>query len=154
MKNRRFTSILNSNFIACALMIGSLASIPYASAQSKTALAEVNIPFTFQARARTMPAGTYQIDRESGYLILLRGPNHATEFVMMHGASKSHAAADHGYIVFDRYGDKYFLRQIWTVGDAYGLECSKSRAEKEALQAMNRQPPDAVELAFNAIPQH
>ena len=153
MKNTRLTSILNSSLIACALIIGSLASTQYASAQSKTALAEVKIPFAFQARAQTMPAGTYQIDRESGYLVLLRGPNHATEFVMMHGASKSRAA-DHGSIVFDRYGDKYFLRQIWTAGETDGLECQKSHAEKETLQAKNRQAPDAVELAFNSIPQH
>ena len=68
MKNTRLTSILNSSLIACALTIGSLASTQYASAQSKTALAEVKIPFAFQARAQTMPAGTYQIDRESGYI--------------------------------------------------------------------------------------
>jgi len=72
---------------------------------------------------------------------------------MMHVAVKSHAA-DHGSLVFDRYGDKYFLRQIWTAGETGGLECPKSRAEKESLEAKNNQAPSSTELAFNSVPQH
>ena len=153
MKNTRLTSILGSSFIACALTIGSLASTQSASAQSTTTVAEVNIPFAFQTPMQTLPAGTYRIDRESGALILLKGADKAG-FVQMHGATKSRAA-DHGYLVFDRYGDKYFLHQIWTAGSADGLECSKSRAEKESrLQAKNTQAPSSIELAFNSVPQH
>ena len=72
MKNTRLTSILSSSLIAGALTIGSLASTQSALAQSETALAEVNIPFSFQTATQTMPAGTYRIDQESGYLVLLR----------------------------------------------------------------------------------
>jgi hypothetical protein len=147
MKNTRLTSILSSGLIACALMIGTLASTQSASAQDSTALAQVNIPFAFQTGAQTLPAGTYRIDRGSGYLVRLQGPGQAGGFLVMHVATKSHAA-DHGTIVFDRYGDKYFLRQIWTAGTTNGLECSKSRAEKESLQAQNNQAPSSTELAF------
>ena len=152
MKNTRLTSILNSSLVVCALTIGTLASTQSASAQS-TPLAEVTIPFAFQTTTQTLPAGTYRIDRESPYLVRLQGPSNAGGFVMMHVAVKSHAA-DHGSLVFDRYGDKYFLRQIWTAGETGGLECPKSRAEKESLQAKNNQAPSSTELAFNSIPQH
>jgi hypothetical protein len=152
MKNTQLTSILGSSVIACALTIGSLASTQPASAQSGTPLAEANIPFAFQTPMQTLPAGKYRIDRESGHLILLKGPAQAG-FVEMHNARKSNAA-NHGYLVFDRYGDKYFLRQIWTAGDTDGLECPKSRAEKESLQAKNKQAPGSIELAFNPVPQH
>jgi hypothetical protein len=135
----------------CALTIGSLGSTEYASAQSGTPLAEVNIPSAFQTAIQTLPAGTYRIDRESGHLILLKGPAQAG-FVDMHPAVK-HRAADHGYLVFDRYGDKYFLRQIWTAGSTDGLECPKSRGEKESLQATNKHAPGSTEVAFNLIPQ-
>jgi hypothetical protein len=153
MKNTRLTSILNSSLIACALTIGSLASTQSASAQGNIAMAEVNIPFAFQTATRTMPAGMYRIDRESSHLVLLRGPGKAAGFVQMYGATQSRVS-DHGTIVFDHYGDKYFLRQIWTAGEKVGLECPKSRAEKETLQAKNNQAPDSIELAFNSIPQH
>jgi hypothetical protein len=153
MKNTRLTSILGSSLIACALTIGTLASTQSASAQASTALAEVNIPFAFQTTNQTLPAGMYRIDRESGYLVRLQGPDRTGGFLVMHVAIKSHAA-DHGTIVFDRYGDKYFLRQIWTAGDTAGLESPKSRAEKETLQAKNNQNPSSIELAFNLVPQH
>lgn len=152
MKNTRLTSILGSSFIACALTIGSLASTQSASAQSPTMVAEVTIPFAFQTPIQTLPAGKYQIDRESGAMILLKGHD-KSGFVEIHSATKSRAA-DHGYLVFDRYGDKYFLHQIWTAGSADGLECSKSRAEKASLLAANGQPPSTIELAFNSVPQH
>ena len=63
MKNTRLNSILSSGFIACALVIGSLASTPSASAQ--TPIAQVTIPFDFQTTSQTLPAGTYRIVRES-----------------------------------------------------------------------------------------
>jgi hypothetical protein len=150
MKN---TSILGSSLIACALTIGSLASTQSASAQISTPLAEVNIPFAFQTGLQTLPAGTYRIDRESSNLVRLQGPGRAAGFVEMHDAIKRRAA-DHGTIVFARYGDKYYLRQIWTAGSTDGLECPKSRAEKESLQAKNKQAPSSTELAFNSVPQH
>jgi hypothetical protein len=153
MKNTRLTSILGSSLIACALTIGSLASTQSASAQgSSTPLAEVNIPFAFQTGLQTLPAGMYRIDRELDHVILLRGPGKTAGFVEMHDAVKSHAS-NHGTIVFDRYGDKYYLRQIWTAGSTDGLECPKSRAEKESLQAKNKQAPSSTELAFNLVPQ-
>jgi hypothetical protein len=150
MKNTRLTSILSSSFIACALMIGSLASTPSASAQST--IAKVDIPFAFQTETQTLPAGTYRIDRESQHLIRLEGPGQTSGFVLMHDATKT-KASDHGTLVFDRYGDKYFLRQIWTSGNPDGLECSKSHAEKVALVAQSKQTATSVELAFNAAPQ-
>jgi hypothetical protein len=116
-------------------------------------MAEVTIPFAFQTPNQTLPAGTYRIDRESSHLILLRGSKRASGFVEMHDAVKV-IAPNHGYLVFDRYGDKYFLRQIWQAGESDGLECSKSRAEKEALQAKNNQSPESFQLAFNSLPKH
>jgi hypothetical protein len=152
MKNTRLNSILGSSLIACALTFGTLASTSSASAQTSTNVAVVDIPFAFQtATQQTLPAGTYRINRESGQLILLRGTA-KSGFVQVHEAVKLHAP-NHGYLVFDRYGDKYFLRQIWTAGETIGLESPKSRAEKETMQAKNMQSPSSIELAFNSAPQ-
>ena len=153
MKNTRLNSILSSSFIACALAIGSLASTQSASAQTSTAIAKVTIPFAFDTGKQILPAGTYEVDRESPNLIRLAGPDHKSGYVLMNAAVKS-KAPDHGMLVFDRSGDKYYLRQIWTAGEQAGLECPKSRAEKAALVATNKKEADTtVELAFNAAPQ-
>jgi hypothetical protein len=150
MKNTRFTSILNSCLVACALTIGSLALTPFSSAQAP--MAEVNIPFAFQTgTTRTLPAGIYLIHRQSEHVIRLEGLGFARGFVMTHEIVQSHAS-NQGVIIFDRYGDKYFLRQIWTAGDNVGLECPKGRAE--SLEAKNKQPPSSTLLAFNSPLKH
>lgn len=148
MKDTRLTSILNSSLVACALMIGSLASTQLASAQAP--LAKVNIPFAFQTANRTLPAGIYRIHRKSDHLILLEGPGSARGFAITYDAIQSHAS-DRSVLIFDRYGDKYFLSQIWTAGDRMGLECAKGRAE--SLEAKNKQPPSSTSLAFNSPPK-
>jgi hypothetical protein len=150
MKNTRLNSILHSSLIACALTIGSFALTQSAAAQSPSDMAEVNIPFAFQATNHILPAGQYRVVRESDHMILLRGPVNAAAFVLMHDTSTPRASKQ-GKLVFDRYGDRYYLRQIWTAGSNDGLECPKSRAEKESLQAQNKQAPETTELAFNTV---
>jgi hypothetical protein len=49
----------------------------------------------------------------------------------------SHSAEDtamdgKGALRFNRYGDRYFLSQVWT-GGAVGQELAKSRAEREQI---------------------
>ena len=152
MKNT-LTSILSSSLVASALAIGSLASTQFASAQSPTAMAEVTIPFSFQTTLQTLPAGTYRIVAQSNHLIRLEGPGSVGGFVYTYDAMKNHAS-DHGSVVFDRTGDKYYLRQIWTAGSRDGVECPKSKAEKASLQASITQAPSTVELALNSVPKH
>ena len=152
MKNTRLTSILSSGLVASALAIGSLASTQSVSAQTSRPLADVNIPFAFQTATATLPAGAYRVILESNDLIYLRGPGSAGALVMTHAAIKSHAAS-RGTVVFVRYGDKYYLRELWTAGDPVGVEFPKGRAEKESMQAKNVQAPSSIELALNTVPK-
>jgi hypothetical protein len=153
MKSTRLTSILGSSLIATALAIGSLASTQTASAQIPSVMAEVTIPFDFQNGKQALPAGTYRIAVASDHLIRLQGSGSAGGFVFTHDTSRAHASKQ-GSVVFARYGDKYYLHQIWTAGSKDGLECPKSRAEKASVQASNMQAPSTVELALNEIPKH
>ena len=149
MRNLHLASITRSTLIACTLMIGTLASTHFASAQSPEALATVNIPFTFRMGDQTMPAGMYRIDLVSNHVVKLQGPDHAVGSVAMHSATKL-LASDHGIIVFDRYGENYFLGQIWTAGNKDGLESWQTRVEKNTLQANDRKSRSSTQLAFNS----
>ncbi len=157
MKSPRFASSLVSSLIASAMAIGMIASSQQALAQGETPVAKATIPFAFRAGSQVMPAGTYEISNQSDHLLLLRGSTrNADEFVMVHSASTSHKPKA-SVIVFDRRGDQYFLRSIWTANNESGLECSKSRAEKQAEKqleaAKNNVPSDTVTLALNTSPQ-
>jgi hypothetical protein len=152
MKNTRLTSILSSGFIACALTLGSLASTQVASAQSSSNMAEVDIPFAFQTPTQTLPAGKYRVVFEANHLIRIQGLSTGA-YVVTYETIKTQAP-DHSSVVFDHYGDKYYLHEIWTARDTIGLECPKSRAEKETLRAKNTEAPSTIELALNSVPKH
>jgi len=150
MKNTRLTSILSSSLITCALTIGSLASTQFASAQSSSPVAEVNIPFAFQTPTQTLPAGKYRVVLESGHMVRLQGYS-VGGFALTHDAIKTQAPRQ-GSVVFHRYGDTYYLSQIWTAGVSVGLECTKGRTERQSLQASNNPAPSSIELALNSVP--
>jgi hypothetical protein len=145
MKNTRLGSILSSTLLASALAIGSLASTQFAAAQSSEPIAKATIPFAFQTQTQVLPAGEYLVIEESDHLLRLQGHG-VGGFVVTHDATKSKAPA-HGSLVFDRLGDKYYLRQVWTAGNHIGQECPKSRAERQNMQAKNEQPSGSIEVA-------
>lgn len=147
MKSLRISSIFGSSLLASALAIGMVGSTPSAVAQIGDAVVKANIPFDFQAGQLVMPAGEYQISKSSEHMLLLRATGkNANEFLLVHEAYASNAPTGSS-IVFDRYGNKYFLRQIWTAGNHDGLECQKGRIEKR-VEAENRDASPVI-VALN-----
>ncbi|HEY6373900.1 MAG TPA: hypothetical protein VIX90_00110 [Edaphobacter sp.] len=148
MKSLRISSIFGSSLLASALAIGMVASTPSAVAQTGDTVVKANIPFDFQAGQLVMPAGEYQISKSSEHMLLLRATDQkATEFLIVHEAYASTPPTGSS-LVFDRYGNKYFLRQIWTAGNHDGLECTKGRIEKR-VEAENKQDASPVIVALN-----
>lgn len=151
MKSLRISSILGSSLLASALAIGMVASAPTALAQT-TPVAKADIPFDFVAGQRVMPAGTYEITHSDNLLELRATDQKAAEFLSVHAAYTVHTPSGSS-LVFDRRGDKYFLRQIWTAGNHDGYECPKTRIEKdvEKIVAQNTQDASPVVIALNTV---
>ena len=93
-----------------------------------------NVPFEFVVNNRTLPAGEYSITRDSSPLIvMIRNANERTGVLSMvlpeNLSSRSQSSPAN--LVFNRYGDKYFLSQI---NDGYvdvGYRLPQSRTERE-----------------------
>ena len=92
-----------------------------------------NIPFQFVAGDQTLLAGEYRIERVfSGSLGPLRirsTDDHALTTVMTMTVSANDW--QESKLIFNRYGNHYFLSQIWTQGDNSGRELFKSQRESE-----------------------
>ncbi len=151
MKSLRISSILGSSLLASALAIGMVASAPTALAQT-TPVAKAEIPFDFLAGQRVMPAGTYEITHSDNLLELRAIDQKTAEFLMVHAAYTVHTPSGSS-LVFDRRGDKYFLRQIWTAGNHDGYECPKTRIEQKVEKevAQNKQDASPVVIALNTV---
>ena len=153
MTSLRNIANLVSGLFASALAIGMVASAQPALAQDIQLIAKTRIPFAFQAGSQVMPAGTYDISMQGDHVLLVReSHSKASDFLMVESASAAHTPKT-STIVFDRLGDKYFLRSVWTANNGTGVECPKPRAEKELEIAQKDAPVATVTLALNTSPK-
>jgi hypothetical protein len=148
-----FVSKLHSSLLTGVLAIGALTSASHAVAQEGLA-AKVDVPFAFQNGSQHLPAGTYRIDLNSEHMIILRGTAPNAAGVAMTNPEQRAKAQAKGTVVFRKYGDHYFLHEIWMPESTTGRKCVTSRAEqkeKELQIAETSAAPSNVELALNTL---
>ncbi len=88
----------------------------------------VDIPFAFTAGKATLPAGKYVVEQTSS----MGGKNKT--FVTVMSNDTANLAASKAKLVFHRYGDTYFLAQIWEQGSSIVNEIPKSPAERDLIK--------------------
>jgi hypothetical protein len=143
--NKLSVSIRTKLFV-CAFAVAALVFASQAFAQGTDV--KVNVPFAFETGSQHFPAGTYMIRFESNHVMLLQGPS--TSGLLMTISAETLNPAKTGKVVFQRYGDRYFLRQVWVAGSTIGSECVKSREEKQVQIALQKANATNVQLTLNA----
>jgi hypothetical protein len=110
-----------------------------ASAYAQTAL-QANVPFNFIVAGNTLPAGEYTIRSldTNARVLVIRGSDESQKMVMANSCASA-KPSDTTKLVFHRYGDRYFLSQIWTAGNSSGAELPPSRRESEVAMDFPRQ---------------
>jgi len=112
-------------------LLALLAVVP-TQAQLPGVPIRVTIPFDFNVRGKTLPAGKYEIRRigdEPDGLMVYNVTNH--QHAMFESEPVETARAPkRGEVVFHEYGDNYFLAEVWTGGKQTGRELIPSRAER------------------------
>lgn len=112
------------------------------SAQSERSKV-TNIPFTFIVGQKILPAGEYTIepnrkDSENVWLVQSRDGHITALFTTM--SVRASETQEKTKFVFHKYGDRYFLSQIWTPGGNSGRELNMLRLEREvAKNSVERQ---------------
>src|SRR5271154_389688 len=139
---------LKSAVLACSLTLVAFAPGSRAIAQNSTLHLVADVPFDFQSGSEMMPAGRYDIRQSANHVLILRGTNQNRSQFLLALNAEALKPSDHGKLLFHRYGNRYFLYQIWSPGTTTGLELPKGKAEKEALRAANNPAPSISELAL------
>ncbi|MBM3746882.1 MAG: hypothetical protein FJW34_13905 [Acidobacteria bacterium] len=112
------------------LLIGAAGT---ASAQTTLKLI-ADIPFEFTVGSKTLPAGTYAVDREWSNIIAFRSANATGAAFVIANPAQATAIAEQAKLVFNRYGNRYFLAQLWTASGNWGYEIPKDRSQRELAQ--------------------
>ena len=88
-----------------------------AAGTARAETVEVKVPFAFEVRGQTLPAGQYRIERDSASpsVVLIRGEqsNGAVMFVQTNQMSGNSPAGDTPALTFDEYEAGYRLTGIW-----------------------------------------
>lgn len=93
------------------------------------------IPFSFNVGKDKLPAGKYEIKRVSSSSFLLRNETGNASVIVLSPLTINEKVSDTSEkLVFNRYGNQYFLRQIFSVRNAAGRGINESNNEKMIRQ--------------------
>ena len=103
------------------------------------------IPFSFHVGDSTLPSGSYTADTSVAGVgvICLRSADRKSGILVLSQGVQSSAGPVQAKLVFHRYGDEYFLFQVWTGTGDSGRELLMTRREAE-LAAAAKQSVRAV----------
>jgi hypothetical protein len=142
------TSIANrklTGLAAIVLAIAVGANIPASQALGQAPRVAADIPFDFQNGSDHLPAGRYIVSINSEHLMSLQGTK-ATSMALSRVEINSKPAAN-GKLVFDKYGSRYFLREVWLANQGEHQVLAQSKAEKRQQNALNATERDGTEVA-------
>lgn len=96
---------------------------------------KANIPFDFTVAGKKFAAGHYSFARASQtntdlVLQISSLDEHFTAFPMTNSV-ETLTARDKSVLIFHRYGDEYFLAQVWAAGATTGRAFTKSNRERQ-----------------------
>lgn len=89
------------------------------------------VPFAFHASSKTLPAGKYSVELSGMGIAQIQDVQTGNSILLMSKGRDSNKSGE-PRLTFHRYGNEYFLAEIWMPGRDGGYALSTSAREKEA----------------------
>jgi len=110
----------------------------------------VTVPFEFSIHDRVLPAGEYlvsQVSTNGVTVFSLRSREDQPAIYFLGTAISRNSESGSASAVFHRYGNSYFLADLWWGGMfAPGIDVPESKAERELAKTASLRRPDQVVL--------
>jgi hypothetical protein len=137
--------------VAAALVLAVLSLGSVAHAQNALV---VNVPFDFAAGAATLPAGQYYVEQLSrGSVVMIKGiSGQAAAAVAMTRPAEPKREQAKSVLVFKRYGEDYFLAEIWNAQEQNCLALTSARSRGKEQQLAKSGTPEQITLVAYAAP--
>ena len=134
--------------IASALVtVAGLCSVGNLQAQTREVRA--NVPFKFIVSGKQLPAGNYEFLANGASFLVIRNREQPIAVQSMIVGQDRTVAVANSKLVFTKYGDSYFLREIHSSALGENGTIPRSKQEKQAeQQEASVQHPDTVMLAL------
>jgi hypothetical protein len=130
--------------ILLAIIFAGAPLSPASHAQDLKTAVIVNVPFAFQNGSQHLAAGRYTISMDYQHIASIRGES-GSGFAMT-GSDEERQPSTTTKVVFRKYGDQYFLREVWVAGDTSHTYFPTSKVERLEISS-NRTAPSTVVVA-------
>ena len=132
---------------------GIFLTLTVVSAQAQTGYqTTANIPFDFTAGKASLPAGIYNITLISGNTLLVRSTDGKKSVLLLARQAGHVGTRKPARIIFNRYGDRYFLSKTflseWDVGSQVNLSRAERDLAREYRLAERNAKSQQVEVAL------
>jgi len=112
---------------------------------------EVNLPFDFTAGKATLKAGRYHIRKLSGEVFSIRSEDGKQIIVNAPLTVGSRDSKGGARLVFNRYGNDYFLTQVWLTQEiGHQLFPTKSESRARDIELAKGIKAERVEVSLNS----
>ena len=110
-------------------------------------LIRVNVPFDFVAGKKSFPAGEYMVRSSlSPGTLVIQPADYSSSLVLLAHQTIARTEPETAKLTFHKYGDRYFLSQVFSPGTGIGQELPKTRLELEQIAA-SKAPASVTVLA-------
>ena len=124
-----------------AALTMTLALLTSAAAYAQTVHMQTTIPFAFNIGNSAFPAGKYDIQSASngGHVLYIRNINSvAGSFLVPQTCEAAHVATKSS-LTFRRYGQQYFMSEVWVAGYSQGHQFRVGKREEEVARKFSKQ---------------
>jgi hypothetical protein len=129
MKNKFWSVVMIAGFSA---VLGSALLVAEMPGQRATA----EVPFAFHIQDRLMPGGNYDFQRmNSSGVLQIRNRETRETIVVLAPPSKSGKPGE-PMLVFNGYGDSFYLSQVWFADETAGNALWKGHQEKSLSSSL------------------
>ena len=103
-----------------------------ANGQSTANRVVANVPFEFSVGYKTLPAGDYSVRSiiSTGNGLLIQSTDGKISALRLSEATRPIKEKPKARLVFHRYGQRYFLAEVWNGVDNSGRQLTKSQEER------------------------
>jgi hypothetical protein len=131
-----------------AMIAAALVAVSSALAEGQPGDVLVNVPFSFLVGNHPMPPGRYLVSGAANGFLRMFDTNDAHNQLFMAVNGVQSRIPQTPKLVFHRYGDSYFLAEVWNGTGNLGRQLPKSKGEQQIASGKVRGTPATGEIAL------
>ncbi|MFP5208409.1 MAG: hypothetical protein ACLGRW_03875 [Acidobacteriota bacterium] len=123
---------MKKSMLLAGLFQFAVALVLAAPAVAQQSSYTIHIPFRFNVSSQVLPAGEYLVRVVSPGAVQIHGEDHIANATFgAHRRNGSSRVPQNTELVFHRYGQNYFLSQVWFAAGDQGYELTVTSTERE-----------------------